>query len=75
MPEIHSHFMGLALEQARKAERKGEVPIGALVVKRSGDGRFKVLAKAFNMVEAKHDASAHAELLALKRAAKKKKVS
>jgi tRNA(adenine34) deaminase len=54
--------MEIALEEARCAGARGEVPVGAVVV--GSDG--KVLARAGNEVEARHDASAHAELLALR---------
>jgi tRNA(adenine34) deaminase len=69
----HSQFMELALDQARKAESNGEVPIGAVVVERSQDGTFNVLSAACNLVETTNDASAHAELLALRKAAKRTK--
>jgi tRNA(adenine34) deaminase len=69
----HSYFMSLALDQARKAEKYGEVPIGAVIVQRTQDGKFKVLSKAHNLVETTHDASAHAELLAMRKAARKYK--
>ena len=57
--------MEVALEQARLAAARGEVPVGAVVV--AADG--VVVARAGNMVEAGNDASAHAELLALRGAA------
>jgi tRNA(adenine34) deaminase len=57
--------MEIALEQARLAAARGEVPVGAVVV--AADG--VVVARAGNMVEAGNDASAHAELLALRGAA------
>lgn len=73
----HRRFMEIALAQAKKARDKGEVPIGAIVVgRRSTDGEsgeLKVLARACNHVETNHDASAHAELLALRKAASKTK--
>lgn len=69
----HPRFMELALKQAKKAGRKGEVPIGAVVVGRTENGEYKVLSKACNNVETKFDASAHAELLALRKAATKTK--
>ena len=53
--------MQLALEQARAAAARGEVPVGAVVI--GADGA--VLAARGNEVEAQSDASAHAELLAL----------
>ncbi len=57
--------MQAALEEARAAARRGEVPVGALVLGPDG----AVLARAGNQVEASRDASAHAELLALRAAA------
>jgi tRNA(Arg) A34 adenosine deaminase TadA len=57
--------MRIALEEARAAARLGEVPVGAAVVAPDGE----VLARAGNRVEAACDASAHAEMLALRQAA------
>jgi tRNA(adenine34) deaminase len=57
--------MALALDEAREAAARGEVPVGAVVV--AADGA--VLARAGNEVEAQRDPSAHAELLALRAAA------
>lgn len=69
---VHLHFMEMALVQAQEAKDRGEVPIGALVVQRRKDpDRFVVLSQASNLVETTFDASAHAELLALRLAAKK----
>jgi tRNA(adenine34) deaminase len=67
----HIKFMKMAMNQARKAERKGEVPIGAVVVERLQDGSYHVLSQAYNSMETTHDASAHAELLALQKASTK----
>ena len=68
--EVHSHFMDIALDQARIAGTDDEVPIGAIVVQRRPDGSHQILSQARNMVEQKHDASAHAELIAMRKAAK-----
>ncbi|MBN8873246.1 MAG: nucleoside deaminase [Rhodospirillales bacterium] len=57
--------MRRALRQAEAAAARGEVPVGAVVL----DAHGTVLAEAGNQVEADHDAAAHAELLALRRAA------
>ena len=57
--------MPLALTQARAAGARGEVPVGAVVVGPDG----AILASAGNEVEARGDASAHAEMLALRLAA------
>lgn len=59
-------FMKLALKQAKKAAKKGEVPIGAVIVR---DG--KVIAKAHNLREKTKRATAHAEILAIEEANKK----
>ena len=59
-------FMRRALEQAREALCQGEVPVGAAVV-RGGE----VIALAHNERERTQDPTAHAEVLALRRAAKR----
>jgi tRNA(adenine34) deaminase len=58
--------MGIALSEARAAAERGEVPVGAVVLRPDGS----VLSRAGNRVEECHDASAHAELLALREAAR-----
>ncbi|MCW8085825.1 nucleoside deaminase [Sabulicella glaciei] len=58
--------MDLALEEARDAARRGEVPVGAVV----SDARGRVLARAGNRVEEWRDPGAHAEMLALHEAAR-----
>ncbi|OYV45021.1 MAG: tRNA-specific adenosine deaminase [Acidocella sp. 20-57-95] len=58
--------MEIALREAKDAAARGEVPVGAVVTDAAGN----VLAVAGNEVEAGGDASAHAEMLALRRAAK-----
>ncbi len=60
-------FMQQALQQAQKAFAMNEVPIGAVIV----DSNDKVIAAAHNMVESNYDVSAHAEILAIREAAKK----
>ena len=55
--------MGEALRQAAKAYERGEVPVGAVVVR---EGR--IIARAFNQVETLKDATAHAEMLVLTQA-------
>ena len=58
-------FMQLALAQARQAASAGEVPVGAVVVR---DGR--VVATGRNMPIDSHDPTAHAEIQALRSAAR-----
>ena len=59
-------FMRIALKEAQKAGAADEVPVGAVIVK---DG--KILARAHNEKEKRNCALYHAEILALRRAAKK----
>lgn len=66
MPLSQDHdFMTLALAQARAAASEGEVPVGAVVVR---DGQ--VIAVGHNAPVASHDPTAHAEVNALRAAAK-----
>jgi tRNA(adenine34) deaminase len=57
--------MELALEEARKAQGRGEVPVGCVIVR--GD---QVIAAAGNRTLADRDPTAHAELIAIRAAAK-----
>jgi len=61
-------FMQFALEEAASAAMRGEVPIGAVLV--SGDG--EILARAGNRTEELKDPTAHAEMLAIREATKKR---
>jgi len=63
----HEYFMKHALDEAEKAGRHGEVPIGAVLVSASGE----ILSRSWNQPIQKHDPTAHAEILALRKAAKK----
>lgn len=58
--------MNMAIREAIKAYKLGEVPVGAVVVK---DG--EVISKAFNETITMTDASSHAEIIAIRRACKK----
>lgn len=57
-------FMEIALQEARDAAKRGEIPVGAVVV--SADGR--VVARAGNYTRESCDPSAHAEVLAIRKA-------
>lgn len=57
--------MKVALEEARKALDKGEVPVGAIIVK---DG--EIIARGHNLKETMKNAMAHAEMLAIDKASK-----
>jgi tRNA(Arg) A34 adenosine deaminase TadA len=63
-PAFHPDPMLLALEEARAAAARGEVPVGAVVT----DGQGRVLARAGNRVEETNDPTAHAETLAIRAA-------
>jgi tRNA(adenine34) deaminase len=56
-------FMHQALEEARSAGLRGEVPVGAVIVR---DGA--IVSRAGNRVEEGHDPTAHAEILAIRAA-------
>ena len=58
-------YMRLALEEAALAFAAGEVPVGAVLVRKG-----EVVSRAHNLVETLHDATAHAELLCLRDAMK-----
>ena len=60
------YWMGKAIREARKAEARGEVPIGAVIVR---DG--EILGRGHNLRETSNDPTTHAELIAIRRAAKK----
>jgi tRNA(adenine34) deaminase len=59
-------FMRAALDQAREAQRRGEVPVGAVVVL---DGLL--VGEGFNQPIGSHDATAHAEIVALRDAGRR----
>ncbi len=60
-------FMQLALEEARAAATQGEVPVGAVVVVEGA-----VIASAQNRVERDRDPTAHAEMLAIRAACRRR---
>lgn len=59
------YYMKLAIAEAKKAQRLGEVPIGAIIVKND-----EVIARAHNLRETSQQPMAHAEHIAIERAAK-----
>ena len=66
MPADDKAYMYDALEQARRAQQHGEVPVGAVVI---FEGR--IVGTGYNRSIAEHDPSAHAEIMALREAGKK----
>ena len=67
MDAFHTQFMEMAIVEAEKAGQRDEVPVGAVVVDASGE----VLAAAHNLTISMADPTAHAEILALRQAARK----
>ena len=65
MMEDDERWMGLALEEARAAGAAGDVPVGSVVVKNGS-----LLARGRNRREADGDPTAHAEIVALREAAR-----
>jgi tRNA(adenine34) deaminase len=65
---MNEKYMMIALEEAEKAYKKGEIPVGCVIVEND-----KILAKTHNLKEQKKSALCHAELLAIYKASKKKK--
>lgn len=59
-------FMKIAIEEAIKGKNKGEIPIGAVIVKNG-----EVISKAHNLKETLKLPTAHAEILAIEEACKK----
>jgi tRNA(adenine34) deaminase len=65
MADTHEYFMELALKEAKSAEQIGEVPVGAILVSENGE----ILSAAHNQTIKRTDPTAHAEILALRKAA------
>ncbi|HVY55509.1 MAG TPA: tRNA adenosine(34) deaminase TadA [Thermodesulfobacteriota bacterium] len=64
MTKDDEKFMRLAIEQARIAGRMGEVPIGAVMI----DSEGKLLSSGYNLRESENDPTAHAEIIAIRKA-------
>ena len=61
----HADLMKIAIQEARKAEKKGEVPVGAVLVDSGGN----ILSASHNQLIFLSDPTAHAEILVLRDAA------
>ncbi|MDZ7724753.1 MAG: tRNA adenosine(34) deaminase TadA [candidate division KSB1 bacterium] len=66
MKTEHSKWMQLALLEAQKASQKKEVPVGCVIVQAG-----QIVGRGHNLVETLQDATAHAEMQAIKSAAQK----
>ncbi len=62
--EQHEYFMQKALSLAECAIEHGDVPVGALIVKNG-----EIIAQAYNQREYQNDPTAHAEVIAIQKAA------
>ena len=65
MKIMQNRFMSLAIEEASLAAERGEVPVGAVIVKDD-----KVIASAHNVCEEENNPLCHAELIAINKALK-----
>ena len=63
---MQEEFMQVALNEAKKAYKKLEIPVGAVIVKNG-----EIIAKAHNIKEEKKDTTKHAEIIAIQKASKK----
>jgi tRNA(adenine34) deaminase len=61
---LDEQYMRIAIDQAKRAEENGDVPIGAVIVHNN-----QIIAKAYNQREQLQDPTAHAEIVALTQAA------
>lgn len=68
MKSLDEKYMALALKEAQKALLIDEVPIGAIIVKDN-----KVIARGHNLREKTNDPTCHAEIVAIRKACKKRK--
>ena len=66
--QLDEYFMQEALKEANKAYLKDEVPVGCVIVKDN-----KVIARGHNLRETTFDPTAHAEIVAIRKATKKLK--
>lgn len=67
MDEMDELFLQRAIDLAREAECRGEVPIGAVIVSAAGE----IVSEASNETIERHDPTAHAEILAIRAAGQK----
>lgn len=63
---MYEFYMKQAIKEAKKALKKGEVPVGAVVVKNN-----KIISKAYNKKEKLKNVTKHAEIIAISKACKK----
>ncbi len=66
MKNIDEYYMLQALKEAKKAQAIDEVPVGAVIIRND-----KIIARGHNRREATQDPTAHAEIIAIRKACKK----
>ncbi len=66
--DLDARFMAEAIKEARKAAQKGEVPVGCVIVCQG-----EVISRGHNLREGKNDPTAHAEIIAIRKAASRLK--
>jgi tRNA(adenine34) deaminase len=62
------HYMSQAVALARRAAEEGEIPVGAIVVHHPKGHEPRIIGEGFNRREKDHDATAHAEIVAMRQA-------
>ncbi|MGC9261176.1 MAG: tRNA adenosine(34) deaminase TadA [Phycisphaerae bacterium] len=67
MNDLDQVFMRAAIAEAQAAATRDEIPVGAVVV-RNSDGEQRIVGSGGNQREADHDPTAHAEIIAIRRA-------
>lgn len=65
---MNEKYMKIALEEAKKAYKKGDVPVGAVIIKKN-----RIIAKSYNKKEKQNNAIKHAEIEVINKACKKLK--
>ncbi len=64
--KMNEKYMKIALTEAKKALKNGDVPVGAIIVKEN-----KIIARGYNKKEKNKDSTNHAEIIAIRKACKK----
>lgn len=64
--KMNSIYMNIALQQAKKADKCGDIPVGAIIVKEN-----KIISKAYNQREKTKNVINHAEIIAIRKACRK----
>ena len=63
---MHEYYMNIALKEAKKALKRNEIPVGAVIVKNN-----KIISKGYNKREKTKNVTQHAEIIAITKACKK----